>query len=476
MYDNITVIKAQNKFKLPKMPQLKLPAPNPKLLLAGVVLMAVFSVVTAGLLYRKQNSNQASQFVAKRTSAATTQTISDNFNSASLNTSIWTLAGDAGGTLAQSAGQILVTRPLVSGQLSSYGIQTATVTGDFNAEVDVPTTTTPAGSVASSEICIDLPVYAGHSCIALRTSGTGSRIIDLNNNTTGSGTTSFSSSTTVPNSVTSLKLKLARVGNITQGYADLGSGYILVGSFTNSYLGNGNLKLLVFNHGNSGSTGNVSGTFDNFSAQVNLLGAPTPVPGSTAACSTFFNVLPLSATPTPFPTPTPTPTPTPSPTPTPTPTPSPTPLGASPTPTPTPIPGCGFSCTTNVDCPSTMICYVGSCRNPSCVTAASCICGGPTPTPSPTPLGASPTPVPTAPPFCASTCTTNSECPSTMICYTGSCRNPSCVTSANCLCAGATPNPTPLTKLTQAGSVAGTWTISIAGIIMVALGALMLAF
>ena len=54
--------------------------------------MAVFSVVTAGLLYRKQNNNQASQFVAKKTSAATTQTITDNFSGASLNTSIWTLA------------------------------------------------------------------------------------------------------------------------------------------------------------------------------------------------------------------------------------------------------------------------------------------------------------------------------------------------------------------------------------------------
>lgn len=439
--------------------------------------MAVFSVVTAGLLYRKQNNNQASQFVAKKTSAATTQTITDNFSGASLNTSIWTLAGDAGGTLAQSAGQILVTRPLVSGQLSSYGIQTATVTGDFNAEVDVPTTTTPAGSVASSEICIDLPVYAGHSCIALRTSGTGSRIIDLNNNTTGSGTTSFSSSTTVPNSVTSLKLKLTRVGNITQGYADLGSGYILVGSFTNSYLGNGNLKLLVFNHGNSGSTGNVSGTFDNFTAQVNLVGAPTPAPGTNAACSTFFTVLLLSPTPTPVgSTPTPSPSPSPSlsptvsPSPTPTASPSPTPTG---NPTPTPVTGCNYACTNNADCPSTLFCYQGACRNASCSTAASCICGGPTPTPRPTPT---PTPVPTTPPFCASTCTTNSECPSTMICYTGSCRNPSCVTAINCLCAGATPNPTPLTKLTEAGSVAGTWTISIAGIIMVALGALMLAF
>jgi hypothetical protein len=121
----------------------------------------------------------------------------------------------------------------------------------------------------------------------------------------------------------------------------------------------------------------------------------------------------------------------------------------------------------NTDCPSNLICYSGFCRNPQCSNATNCSCSQPTPTPTPTP-----TPVP----FCNTSCTGNTDCPSSMICYSGSCRNPSCVTSTSCACTVTGPTPTPATNLTQAGSVAGTWTISIAGLIMVALGTLMLAF
>ena len=64
-------------------------------------------------------------------------------------------------------------------------------------------------------------------------------------------------------------------------------------------------------------------------------------------------------------------------------TPSPTP-STSASPTPSPVPQCGTTCSTNSDCPSSMVCYVGVCRNPSCTTDSSCLCATGTPTPSPT--------------------------------------------------------------------------------------------
>lgn len=431
-------------------------------------MMAVFSVVTAGLLYRKQNSNQASQFVARKTSAATTTTISDNFNGATLDTAKWgILKTVTTSTAVVTGGKLdIVSSPNSSANSITHAQTVSIITGDFTAEVDISNFLTSTATIGSAVLTIEDGAGLWSSVYWNKSTNS----ISMSNKTTSSATV-INVGNYALGSAINVKLILVRVGTTIQGFADSGSGYVLVSSIQNAFAGDG--KLAIGPH-NDSTTGNIQTSFDNFTAQVNLVGAPTPVPGSTAACQTFFNVLPLSATPTPFPTPTPTPTPSPTPTPTPTP-PAPSP-SASATPSPTPVTGCNYACTNNADCPSTLFCYQGACRNASCSTAASCICGGPTPTPSPTPVGASPTPVPTTPPFCASTCTTNSECPSTMICYTGSCRNPSCVTATNCLCAGATPNPTPLTKLTQAGSVAGTWTISIAGIIMVALGALMLAF
>jgi hypothetical protein len=111
---------------------------------------------------------------------------------------------------------------------------------------------------------------------------------------------------------------------------------------------------------------------------------------------------------------------------------------ATPTPSPTPAPGCYGTCTTpgvQSNCPTSMTCQTinGSniCVNPSCANNSNCICAS-----------ATPTPTPTTPPQCGTSCTTPSDCPSSMLCYVGVCRNPSCTTSANCICASATPTPT----------------------------------
>lgn len=100
--------------------------------------------------------------------------------------------------------------------------------------------------------------------------------------------------------------------------------------------------------------------------------AATPAP-ATSCQQLAFTLTVTSSSPTPTPTPTAT---------------------ATATATPTPLPQCGTSCTTNSDCPSSMVCYVGACRNASCTTATNCVCTTATPTPTPT-LSVLATPTPT---------------------------------------------------------------------------------
>jgi hypothetical protein len=97
----------------------------------------------------------------------------------------------------------------------------------------------------------------------------------------------------------------------------------------------------------------------------------------------------------------------------------------SPTPSPTPVAQCGTTCTGDTDCPTSMVCSSGVCRNPSCTESSTCVCA--TATPSPTP---SPTPVAS----CNAECSTDTQCPSNLICYTGRCRMPGCTAVDSCTC------------------------------------------
>lgn len=151
------------------------------------------------------------------------------------------------------------------------------------------------------------------------------------------------------------------------------------------------------------------------------------------------------------------------------------------TPTPTPPPQCNNLCTTPSDCPSGMTCSGGYCRNTSCTGESSCICATATPTGTPTPTPTTPgvTPTPTPVPQCGNTCNSNSDCPSSMICYTGVCRNPSCTTSGNCICATATPTPpsivvappTTTPTLPKSGDIAPTVLGIVGGMILLIAGA-----
>ncbi|MEK7166278.1 MAG: hypothetical protein AAB874_05725, partial [Patescibacteria group bacterium] len=115
--------------------------------------------------------------------------------------------------------------------------------------------------------------------------------------------------------------------------------------------------------------------------------------------------------------------------------PQPTPRATPPaTPAATPTLICNSVCQTDNQCPTSMICNGGFCRNPQCTASSNCLCASPLPSPTPSPgIGgpnSSPTPSTTPVPYCNASCTENTQCPSTMICYiaagqtTGACRNP----------------------------------------------------
>lgn len=156
----------------------------------------------------------------------------------------------------------------------------------------------------------------------------------------------------------------------------------------------------------------------------------------------------------------------------------------TPSPTATPVPQCGTTCTTNSDCATGMTCFgapSGVCRKTSCTSSTTCICATATPTPSPTPT-ASPSPTPV--PQCGSSCTTSANCPSGMTCSGNYCRNTSCTSSANCICATATPTPTstpiaqlptatPVPSLPTSGDTTPTILGVSAGLIMLVVGAIL---
>ncbi len=305
---------------------LKLPRVSPIVIILSTVILAVIAVATAFWLYQKQQQPIAPTAPVSKPEAATTITISDNFDGASLDASLWTAVGDAtGSTASLVSGQLQISIPQQSAQ-RFYSIRTQLITGDFSAEVELTSLTTgDSGSAEFALLGSDLQArvsrYKSPSSDRLETAfGT-------------LGLTSIN----LPNGTTSVKAKIVRVGSTIQTFYDSGSGYQLLGSTSTGFTGDGSLELVSVVFAPEYPT--TTSSFDNFTATVNLSGAVAPTPGTPAACTISFNVLGLSATPTPTPTTVPTPTPTSTPTPpsSPGPTPTPTPV-SNPTPTPTPTP------------------------------------------------------------------------------------------------------------------------------------------
>ena len=162
---------------------------------------------------------------------------------------------------------------------------------------------------------------------------------------------------------------------------------------------------------------------------------------------------------------------------------------ATATATATAVPECNTSCSSSADCPSGLTCYkpngstAGNCRNASCTTASNCFCATSTPTATATTTStsiATTTPTATANPQCNYSCTSNSGCPSSMICYipsgqtAGNCRNTQCLTETDCLC----PNPTSTATSTPSLPVVGTSWPTLLGTslgVLVIIGSLLLA-
>lgn len=196
------------------------------------------------------------------------------------------------------------------------------------------------------------------------------------------------------------------------------------------------------------------------------------------SCSLTFTIVTPTATPTRTSTPTATPIKTATPT---------------VTATATAVPQCNSSCSSTADCPSNLTCYkpngatAGNCRNASCTTASNCFCSTATPTATSTTTPtatstsvATVTPTATSAPQCNYSCTSNSGCPSSMICYipsgqtSGNCRNTQCLSETDCLC----PNPTTTATTAPTLPVVGTRWPTIVGTgfgILVILGSLLLA-
>jgi len=148
-------------------------------------------------------------------------------------------------------------------------------------------------------------------------------------------------------------------------------------------------------------------------------------------------------------------------------------------------PQCNSVCTDDSGCPTDTICLIASgassgfCRNPECDTETDCLCGTSTATATATATStATATATATSstnpsgtPNSCGGTCGSNSNCSNGLICYNGSCKNPSCTSDTDCVCGTAS---TEAPSLPDSGS---SWP-SVFGMglgVLVILGSLLLA-
>lgn len=403
MEQNINVIKPKEGFSF-KMPSFKF---HPIVLLLAVLLLAALSV--GGAFYLLKNRSNPQQFVAQKTGASTTTTISDNFDGASLDTGKWngwTNPAVSSATIAQSGGKLVEMIPAGQTQYMAIVADTQLVTGDFEATVDLKIDSSGTGSGFSDVgLIFHDDSWQSQFNVFLRNDG----VLYANIAKNGVWGDEFSKSgLTQP-----VTVRTVRIGDIVEFFYKNGAEFVPLGLRPSTYSGDGRVALRTSSYPPSSSLV-TTGSFDNFTAGVNLVGLPMPTPGTPAACTLSFNVLATVPTPTPTPSGTPRPTPTPTPTPA---TPSPTPFGTS-TPTPGAANNCGGTCGSNSNCNGGLFCYQGFCRSPQNPTSETCV-------------GFISTPQP------------------------------------------ATPNPTPVI-LTEAGSVNGTWTVMIAGAALLLLGSIVM--
>lgn len=369
-----------------------------------VVMTLVLSVVSAvsGFLLYKNRKVAVAPTAPSQTQAATTTTISDNFDGGNIDGK-WAVYSGQGREVTQTNGKLIaaITPEATIGPLAGVMFN-KTVIGDWNVKVSVEGFEATTGPDDSAVAEIELYGDVGNR-IALRwtksQSVNGFYLYGKQNDVLFE-TTKRAASGNGP-----FLLQIRRVDNIV--YASIDNS--LIGSQNWVFAGNQTIFVKLSKEGRISATSQSSVKFDNFEALVNLTNAPVPTPGTPEACTVSFTVLDV---PTADATPTPTPTPTPSPTPTP-------PAGEP--------NNCGGTCGSNANCKGGLFCYEVApgksyCRNPNNPTSETCEGGVSQPTPTPTlrPSG---------------------------------------------------PTPTPVT-LEEAGSVTGTWIVTVAGAVLLILGTL----
>jgi hypothetical protein len=341
---------------------------------------------------------QRQSVVPKPGKAATTTTIIDNFDTDTVDTSNWTVSGN----VSQTGGKLVLNTNGAGTEASiTYARQ---ITGDFQIEIASESVTGGESGLVFGPVRL-----LRNSAQLVSTYNAGQpNSIDV-----GSGT---------------VNLRIVRIGNTVQTFYDVGSGWILLGTYNGTVTGADDVIVILSETG----TDDASAQLDNFRGEVNLVGSPTPEPGTPAACQVGFIVFDLTAQTNPSTTPTRTPTPTATPTITP---------GPSPTATPTLPPGVTPSVT---------------------------------PTPTVTTSGANQN-------SCGGTCGSNNNCQDGMFCYTptgsntGYCRNPSCAEETDCTCdAYVAPTTKPVTTLEQSGAMDGLWYMVIGGLLLVGIGGVLL--
>jgi len=201
------------------------------------------------------------------TALSCSQGLSDNFSSASLDTTKWinTWKASSLSTITQTGGLLTITSASPSAATpQNTGVASKTIIGDFSME----TTISGFQSTPTNNGSAELSIGGDFTWISLawRKNGSGSTVrsyIDLNSTASKGGQNVVNGNFDV-GSATSLKLKLTRTGSSAQGYVDTGTGYQLVGTIPNAYSGDGYMQLEVFDFSNS--SGNTSSAnFDNFS-------------------------------------------------------------------------------------------------------------------------------------------------------------------------------------------------------------------
>lgn len=395
--DMIHIVKPDASVQKPKKRGL-----HPVLVVGMTLTLAIVSAVSGMLLYKNRKVAVAPT-APQISQAATTVNVSDDFAIGSLNTNKWEVINTVGATVSQTGGQLIVAVPHLTTAGNARIKFKDHLTGDFTAEADLVGVETN-GSFGESALVFqaDSESFAHNAAVRRRKDSTSDRITH--------NTVDF---VNLPANTGTVRVKITRIGRIMQTFYKVGADYKLLFTYDPLTPPPDGYLILETSVGGAEFPASVA-KFDNFSASINISNAPTPIPGTDAACVVSFDVLALAPTPT-----------------------VPGPPGLTPTPTPTSPPGdpnnCNGTCGSNSNCEGGLFCYFvapgkGYCRNPDNPTSESCQGGESQPTPTPTVKpGGGTTP-------------------------------------------RATPTPTPV-ALEEAGTVTGTWMVLGIGTILLILGA-----